>query len=63
MAKLNTKTTITEFLELEGYEVVEQQDGWLHVRGEVGSASVDGWVQVRYMDVYGLKEMDLEWKP
>ena len=27
MAKLNTKTTITEFLELEGYEVDEQQDG------------------------------------
>ncbi len=27
MAKLNTKTTITEFLELEGYEVEEQQDG------------------------------------
>ena len=27
MAKLNTKTTITEFLEQEGYEVEEQQDG------------------------------------
>ena len=27
MAKLNTKTTITEFLEQEGYEVDEQQDG------------------------------------
>ena len=27
MAKLNTKTTITEFLESEGYEVEEQQDG------------------------------------
>ncbi len=27
MAKLNTKTTITEFLEEEGYEVEEQQDG------------------------------------
>ena len=27
MAKLNTKTTITDFLELEGYEVDEQQDG------------------------------------
>jgi hypothetical protein len=27
MAKLNTKTTITEFLEQEGYEVDEKQDG------------------------------------
>lgn len=27
MAKLNTKTNITEFLEEEGYEVEEQQDG------------------------------------
>jgi uncharacterized protein YjfI (DUF2170 family) len=27
MAKLNTKTTITEFLEEEGYEVEEKQDG------------------------------------
>jgi len=27
MTKLNTKTTITEFLEEEGYEVDEQQDG------------------------------------
>jgi uncharacterized protein YjfI (DUF2170 family) len=27
MTKLNTKTTITEFLEEEGYEVEEQQDG------------------------------------
>jgi hypothetical protein len=27
MPKLNTKTTITEFLEQEGYEVEEQQDG------------------------------------
>ena len=27
MAKLNTKTTITEFLEQEEYEVVEQRDG------------------------------------
>ena len=27
MAKLNTKTTITGFLEQEGYEVEEQQDG------------------------------------
>ncbi len=27
MAKLNTKTTITDFLEQEGYEVEEQQDG------------------------------------
>ena len=27
MTKLNTKTTITEFLEQEGYEVEEQQDG------------------------------------
>ena len=27
MAKLNTKTTITEFLDSEGYEVDEQQDG------------------------------------
>ena len=27
MAKLSTKTTITDFLEQEGYEVEEQQDG------------------------------------
>ena len=27
MPKLNTKTTITQFLEQEGYEVEEQQDG------------------------------------
>ena len=27
MAKLNTKTTVTEFLEQEGYEVEEKQDG------------------------------------
>ena len=27
MAKLNTKTTITEFLEQEEYEVAEQRDG------------------------------------
>ena len=62
MAKLNTKTNITEFLEQEGYEVEEQQDGEvLVVTDEDGFTifSVVTDMQIEFMvDICG--EVDIQ---
>ena len=62
MAKLNTKTTITEFLEQEGYEVEEQQDGEVLVVSDEDGFTIFAVVtdmQVEFMvDICG--ESDLQ---
>jgi len=62
MPKLNTKTTITDFLEQEGYEVEEQQDGEVLVITDEDSFTIFAVVtdmQVEFMvDICG--ECDLQ---
>lgn len=62
MAKLNTKTTITEFLEQEGYEVEEQQDGEVLVISDEDGFTIFAVVtdmQIEFMvDICG--ESDLQ---
>ena len=62
MAKLNTKTTIAEFMEQEGYEVEEQQDGEVLVMTDEDGFTIFAVVtdmQIEFMvDICG--ESDLQ---
>jgi len=62
MAKLNTKTNITEFLEQEGYEVEEQQDGEVLIVTDEDGFTIFAVVtdmQIEFMvDICGENDLD-----
>jgi uncharacterized protein YjfI (DUF2170 family) len=64
MTKLNTKTTITEFLEQEGYEVEEQHDGEVLVVTDEDGFTIFAVVtdmQIEFMvDICGESDLNSE---
>ncbi|MBC8492574.1 MAG: tetratricopeptide repeat protein [Chloroflexi bacterium] len=49
------------YSDCEVFEVREIGSERIHVRGSVGSIEVEGWVRAEDMDVYELKDLDLDW--
>jgi len=45
------------------FDVLEQEVEKLYVYGKVRGAEREGWVRIEDMEVYDLKEVDLEWEP
>lgn len=43
------------------FEVLAQEEGLILVRGQMGQVRVEGWIKAEDMDVYELKELDLDW--